>query len=66
MASEKTRTATAAGRARGSGFPPGAKPFLPASIERSVWENFAGKAEQKGVNLLELSSDCLEARYRDQ
>ena len=29
--------------------PPGAKVFLPALIERSVWEYFSGKAEQKGV-----------------
>ncbi len=40
-------------------IPPGARVFLPASIERSVWEYFAGKAEQKGVNLSELLTDVL-------
>ena len=34
-------------------IPPGAKVFLPASIERSVWEYFSGKAEQKGIDLSE-------------
>jgi len=32
-------------------IPFGAKEFLPASIERSVWEYFSTKAEQKGVGL---------------
>jgi len=32
-------------------IPLGAKVFLPASIERSVWEDFSTKAEQKGVGL---------------
>ena len=40
-------------------IPPGAKVFLPASIERSVWQYFSGKAEQKGVDLSELLSDVL-------
>ena len=40
-------------------IPPGAKVLLPASIERSVWEYFAGKAQQKGVNLSELLTDVL-------
>ena len=41
-------------------IPPGAKVFLPTSIERSVWEYFAGKAEQKGVNLSDLLTDVLK------
>jgi len=40
-------------------IPTDAKVFLPASIERSVWEYFAGKAEQKGVDLSELLTDVL-------
>ena len=40
--------------------PPGAKVFLPASIERSVWEYFSGKAEQKGIDLSELLTDVLK------
>ena len=31
--------------------PTDAKVFLPASIERSVWEYFSAQAEQKGVAL---------------
>jgi len=38
----------------------GAKVFLPVSIERSVWEYFSGKAEQKGVDLSELLTDVLK------
>jgi hypothetical protein len=41
-------------------IPPGAKVFLPASIERSVWEYFSVKAEQKGVELSELLTDVLK------
>jgi hypothetical protein len=33
---------------------------LPASIERSVWEYFSGKAEQKGIDLSELLTDVLK------
>jgi hypothetical protein len=40
-------------------IPAGAKVFLPASIERSVWEYFSGKAEEKGIDLSELLSDVL-------
>jgi len=40
--------------------PPGAKVFLPASIERSVWEYFSGKAGQKGIDLSELFTDVLK------
>ena len=38
---------------------PDAKVFLPASIERGVWEYFSGKAEQKGVDLSELLTEVL-------
>ena len=41
-------------------IPPGAKVFLPASIERSVWEYFSGKAEEKGVELSELLTEVLQ------
>ncbi|MBI4442169.1 MAG: hypothetical protein HY649_02195 [Acidobacteria bacterium] len=34
--------------------------FLPASIERSVWEYFSGKAEEKGVELSELLTEVLQ------
>ena len=40
--------------------PVDARVFLPASIERSVWEYFAEKAEQKGVDLSELLTDVLK------
>ncbi len=35
-------------------IPAGAKVFMPAMIERTVWEYFSGKAEQKGVDLPDL------------
>jgi hypothetical protein len=38
---------------------PDARVFVPASIERGVWEYFSGKAEQKGVELSELLSEIL-------
>ena len=41
-------------------IPPGAKVFMPASIERSVWEHFSGKAEQRGVELSELLTEVLK------
>ena len=34
--------------------------FLPASIERSVWEYFSDKAERKGIGLSELLTDVLK------
>jgi hypothetical protein len=40
-------------------IPAGARVFLPASIERSVWEYFAGKAEQKEIDLSDLLTDIL-------
>ena len=41
-------------------IPSDAKVFLPASIERSVWEYFSVKAEQKGVDLADLLTDVLK------
>ncbi|MDQ2776188.1 MAG: hypothetical protein M3Y57_14915 [Acidobacteriota bacterium] len=41
-------------------IPPGAKVFVPASIEREVWEYFSEKAGQKGVELSELLSEILK------
>jgi hypothetical protein len=41
-------------------IPPGAKVFMPASIERSVWEYFSGKAAQKGVELSDLLTEVLK------
>jgi hypothetical protein len=38
---------------------PGAKVLMPASIERSVWEYFSDKAEQRGVELSELLTEVL-------
>jgi len=40
-------------------LPPGSKVFLPTSIERSVWEYFSRRAEQKGIGLPELLTDVL-------
>ena len=40
--------------------PADARIFLPASIERSVWEYFSDKAERKGVGLSELLTDVLK------
>jgi hypothetical protein len=33
---------------------------MPAAIERSVWEYFSAKAEQKGVDLSELLTEVLK------
>jgi hypothetical protein len=41
-------------------IPAGAKVLLPVSIERSVWEYFSGKAEQKGMDLSELLTSILK------
>jgi len=41
-------------------IPADARVFLPTSIERSVWEYFSRKAEQKGVGLSELLTDVLQ------
>jgi hypothetical protein len=40
--------------------PPAAKVLMPASIERSVWEYFSGKAEQKRVDLSDLLTEVLK------
>ncbi len=40
-------------------IPAEAKVFLPASIERGVWEYLSGKAEQKSVEQSELLSEVL-------
>ena len=41
-------------------FPSDAKVLMPASIERTVWEYFSGKAEQRGVDLSELLTEVLK------
>lgn len=41
-------------------IPPDAKVFLPASIERSVWQYFSIKAQEKGVDLCDLLTDILK------
>jgi hypothetical protein len=41
-------------------IPPGAKVLMPVSIERGVWEYFAGKAERRGVDLFELVTEVLK------
>ena len=41
-------------------IPPGAKVFMPASIEKNVWEYFAGKAKQQGVELSTLLTEVLQ------
>jgi len=56
-AREATRTEI---RYRDHHIQAGAKVFSPVSIERSVWEYFSGKAEQKGVALSELLTDVLK------
>ena len=41
-------------------IPANAKVFLPASIERSVWQYFSLRAQKKGVDLSDLLSDVLK------
>ena len=41
-------------------IPPGEKIFMPASIEKNVREYFAGKAEQRGIELSVLLSEVLK------
>lgn len=41
-------------------IPAQAKVFLPALIEKSVWEYFSDKAERKGIGLSQLLSDVLK------
>lgn len=40
-------------------IPRSAKVLMPVSIERSVWEYFAGKAERRGIELSELVTEVL-------
>ena len=40
-------------------IPQGAKVLMPASIERSVWAYFSGKAEERGVLLSDLLTEVL-------
>jgi hypothetical protein len=41
-------------------IPPGTRVFLPTSIERSVWEYFSRRAQEKGIGLSELLTDVLK------
>lgn len=41
-------------------IPAEATVFLPASIEKSVWEYFSNKAERNGVGLSQLLTDVLK------
>ena len=41
-------------------IPPEGKTLMPASIERSVWEYFSGKAEERGIDLSELLTEVLK------
>ena len=41
-------------------IPSDAKILMPASIERSVWEYFSDKAEQRGIELSELLTEVLK------
>jgi hypothetical protein len=41
-------------------IPPGSTIMMPVSIEKSVWEYLAGKAEQRGIQLSELVTEVLK------
>jgi hypothetical protein len=41
-------------------IPPGARVMMPTSIEKSVWEYFSGKAEERGVELSDLLTEVLK------
>ena len=41
-------------------IPEGAKVMMPVSIERSGWQYFSGKAEQRGIGLSELVTEVLK------
>jgi hypothetical protein len=41
-------------------IPPGATVLMPAFIEKSVWTYFAGKAEERGIQLSELLTEVLK------
>ncbi len=40
--------------------PLGARVLMPASIEKSVWAYFSGKAEERGIRLSELLTEVLK------
>jgi predicted nucleic acid-binding protein len=48
------------GNSRPSSHPPGTNVLMPAAIEKSVWEYFAGKAEKRGIALSELLTEVLK------
>lgn len=41
-------------------IPPGSTVLMQVSIEKGVWEYFAGKAEQRGIGLSELVTEVLK------
>ena len=41
-------------------IPPGGTVLMPASIEKSVWTYFSGKAEERGIQLSELLTEVLK------
>jgi hypothetical protein len=41
-------------------IPHDARVMMPVSIERSVWEYFSGKAEERGVALSDLVTEVLK------
>ena len=41
-------------------IPAGTKVLMPVSIEKSVWAYFAGKAEERGIQLSELLTEVLQ------
>lgn len=41
-------------------IPAGSKVLMPTSIEKSVWEYFSGKAEERGVELSDLLTEVLK------
>ena len=40
-------------------IPPGETVLMPASVEKDVWEYFAGKAAQRGIELSALLTEVL-------
>ncbi|MGD0496826.1 MAG: hypothetical protein ABSC23_00155 [Bryobacteraceae bacterium] len=41
-------------------IPPGAKVWMPASIEKNVWAYFSSKSAQRGIELSELLTEVLK------
>jgi len=41
-------------------IPPGARFLLPAAIERSLWEYFSSRAQQRGMDLSDLLTEVLK------